>query len=93
MIHPQDDEYQTSYGDQPVDEHGVQQEEAPEGEEEAVGREEQQEEEEEDAAEGSQGFDTEEVCRDPPHKTLRFLLLCINVFFSESAAGQLRASW
>ncbi|XP_019127181.2 RNA-binding protein 33 isoform X1 [Larimichthys crocea] len=57
----QDDEYQTSYGDQPVDEHGVQQEEAPEGEEEAVGREEQQEEEEEDAAEGSQGFDTEEV--------------------------------
>ncbi|TKS87665.1 RNA-binding protein 33 [Collichthys lucidus] len=57
----QDDEYQTSYDDQPVDEHGVQQEEALEGEEEAVGREEQQEEEEEDAAEGSQGFDTEEV--------------------------------
>lgn len=57
-----DDDYQTSYDDQPVDGHGVQQEAAPvEEEEEAVGGEEQQEEEEEDTAEGSQVFDTEEV--------------------------------
>ncbi|XP_040921227.1 RNA-binding protein 33 isoform X2 [Toxotes jaculatrix] len=51
----QDDEYQTSYADEPLDEHGVQQEEAPE-EEEVVGVEEQQEEEEEeeDIAESSQ---------------------------------------
>ncbi|XP_044032221.1 RNA-binding protein 33 isoform X2 [Siniperca chuatsi] len=55
----QDDEYQISYNDQPMDEHGVQQEEDPEGEE--VGGEEQQEEEEEDTVEGSQVFDTEEV--------------------------------
>ncbi|GAA6215061.1 RNA-binding protein 33 [Lates japonicus] len=57
----QDDEYQTSYDDEPLDEHGVQQGEAPEEEEEVVGGEEQQEEEEEDTAEGSQVFDTEEV--------------------------------
>lgn len=55
-----DDEYQTTY-DEPLDEHGVQQEEAPEGEEEEVGGE-QQQEEEEDAAEDSQVFDTDEVC-------------------------------
>lgn len=47
-----DDEYQTTYNDEPVDEHGVHQEEAPEEEDE--GREEQQQEEEEDTAEGSQ---------------------------------------
>lgn len=47
-----DDEYQTSYNDDPVDEHGVHQEEAPEEEDE--GGEEQQEEEEEDTAESSQ---------------------------------------
>ncbi|KAM9337178.1 RNA-binding protein 33 [Symphorus nematophorus] len=60
---PDDDEYQTSYDDQHVDEHGVQQEEeAPEEEQqEEVGGEEQQEEEEEDTADGSQVFDTEEV--------------------------------
>ncbi|XP_029313261.1 RNA-binding protein 33 isoform X2 [Cottoperca gobio] len=56
----QDDEYQTSYDDERLGEHGVQQEEVPEDQEE-VGREEQQEEEEEDTAEGSQVFDTEEV--------------------------------
>lgn len=54
-----DDEYQTSYDDEPVGEHGVHQEEAPE--EEDVGGEEQQEEEEEHTEEGSQVFDTEEV--------------------------------
>nr|XP_019943152.1 PREDICTED: RNA-binding protein 33 isoform X2 [Paralichthys olivaceus] len=53
----QGNEYQTSYDDEPLDEHGVQQEVAPE----EMGGEEQQEEEEEDAAEGSQVFDTEEV--------------------------------
>ncbi|XP_034997976.2 RNA-binding protein 33 isoform X2 [Hippoglossus stenolepis] len=53
----QGNEYQTSYDDEPLDEHGVQQEAAPE----EVGGEEQQEEEEEDAAEGSQVFDTDEV--------------------------------
>ncbi|XP_067434740.1 RNA-binding protein 33 isoform X2 [Thunnus thynnus] len=58
----QDDEYQTSYADEPLDEHGVQQGEAPEEEEEEeLGREEQQEEEEEDTAGGSQVFDTDEV--------------------------------
>lgn len=56
-----DDEYQTSY-DEPLDEHGVQQEAAPEEEEEEeVGEREQQEEEDEDAAEGSQVQDSEEV--------------------------------
>lgn len=55
-----DDEYQTSYDDEPLDEHGVQQEEAQE-EEEVQGEEQQEEEEEDDTAEGSQVFDTEEV--------------------------------
>lgn len=81
-----DDEYQTSYNDEPLDEHGVQQEEAPE--EEEVGGEEQQEEEEEDTAEGSQVFDTEEVCWDPPYTPsmlhLDLALDWLNLF-SESA--------
>ncbi|XP_041669683.1 RNA-binding protein 33 isoform X2 [Cheilinus undulatus] len=55
----QDDEYQTSY-DEPLDEHGVQQEAAP-AEEEEVGEGEQQEEEDEDTARGSEVPDTEEV--------------------------------
>ncbi|XP_037613308.1 RNA-binding protein 33 isoform X3 [Sebastes umbrosus] len=46
----QDDEYQTSYDDGRLGEHGVQQEEVPEEQEEQ----EEQEEEEEDTAEGSQ---------------------------------------
>lgn len=54
-----DDEYQATY-DEPLGEHGVQQEEAPE--EDEVGAEQQQEEEEEDTAEDSQVFDTDEVC-------------------------------
>ncbi|XP_067341852.1 RNA-binding protein 33 isoform X2 [Channa argus] len=54
----EDNEYQTSYNDIPVDEHGVHQEEPPE---EEVGGEEQQGEEEEDAAESSQVFDTEDL--------------------------------
>ena len=62
-------EYQTSYDDEPLDEHGVQQEAAPE----EVGGEEQQEEEEEDAAEGSQVFDTDEVWEDPPNKNMHLL--------------------
>lgn len=64
-----DDEYQTSYDDEPLDEHGVQQGEAPEEEEDVVGGEEQQEEEEEDTAEGSQVFDTEEVWKESAVKT------------------------
>lgn len=78
-----DDEYQTSYDEQPLDEHGVQQQEAPEEEEE--GGEEQQEEEEEDTAEGSQVFDTEEVCWDPPYNT--FCCCGLIVFFSKSDVG------
>ncbi|KAM3593826.1 uncharacterized protein V6R79_022601 [Siganus canaliculatus] len=54
----QDDEYETSYNDQHVDEHGVQQKEALELEEEEV-EQEQQEEGEEETADGSQVFDTE----------------------------------
>ncbi|XP_070708742.1 RNA-binding protein 33 isoform X7 [Pempheris klunzingeri] len=56
----QDDEYETSYNDELLNEHGVQQDEAPE-EEEVVGGEEQQEEAEEDIAAASQVFDTEEA--------------------------------
>lgn len=55
-----DDEYHTSYDDQPMDEHEVQQKEAPEEEEE--GGDEQQEEDEEATAQGSQAFETETVC-------------------------------
>lgn len=64
----QEEEYQTSY-DEPLDEHGVQQEAAPEEteEEEEVGEGEQQEEEDEDAAEGSQVPDTEEVENEALH--------------------------
>ncbi|XP_068199887.1 RNA-binding protein 33 isoform X2 [Antennarius striatus] len=51
----QEDDYQTSYADQPVD---MQQKENPE---EGVGGEEHQEEEEEDTAQTSQVFDTEQV--------------------------------
>ncbi|KAM7369830.1 hypothetical protein PAMP_011120 [Pampus punctatissimus] len=51
------DEYQTSYADETLDEHGVQQGEGLEEE----GGEEQQEEEEEDTACGSQVFETDEV--------------------------------
>lgn len=54
-----DDEYQT-YEDLPVDEHGVQQTEAPEEEE---GGDEHQVEE--PTAVGSQGFETETVCWHP----------------------------
>lgn len=73
-----DDEYQTSYDDERLGEHGVQQEEVPEEQDEAGG-EEQQEEEEEDTA---KGFDTEEVCQHTPYNTLHYRLI---VFFSESA--------
>ncbi|XP_069015620.1 RNA-binding protein 33 isoform X2 [Embiotoca jacksoni] len=51
----QDEEYQTSYGDEPIDGDRVQQEENPE----EVGREEQQDEEE--TMEGPQVYDAEEV--------------------------------
>ncbi|XP_029978968.1 RNA-binding protein 33 isoform X2 [Sphaeramia orbicularis] len=55
----QDDEYSTTYNDEPLDEDGVQHEEAPE-EVELLGVE-QQEDEEEDTAEGTQVCHTEEV--------------------------------
>lgn len=55
------DEYETSFDEQPMDEHGVQQKEAPEVEED-VGVDEQQEEDEEATAQGSQSFETETVC-------------------------------
>lgn len=73
-----DDEYQSSYNDQPVDEHGVQQKEAPEEEEEEVGGDEQQEEDKEATAQGSQVFETETVRWGPPYNTLHFLLLWID---------------
>ena len=72
-----DDEYQTSYDEQRLGEHGVQQEDVPEEQAEAGG-EEQQEEEEEDTA---KGFDTEEVCHHSPDNTLHFVLLWIDSFF------------
>lgn len=59
MLSLKDDEYQT-YGDQPLDELGVQQE-APEEEEAVVGGEEQQEDNNDTTAHDSQSFETEMV--------------------------------
>lgn len=60
MCSLKDDEYSTTYADEPQNEHGVEEEEAPE--EEEVGVEEQQEE---DGAGGSRAFDKDEVSTDP----------------------------
>lgn len=70
------DEYETSYDDQSMDEHGVQQKEAPEVEED-VGVDEQQEEDEEATAQGSQSFETETVCWGPPYTLCYYYMIVL----------------
>lgn len=83
-----DDEYRTSYDDQPMDEHEIQQKEAPEEEE---GGDEQQEEDKEATAQGSQAFERETVCWGLLLNTLQFLMIWIGCISSNCGSNPAKA--